>query len=296
MRGKRALPALALMLLLLALCASGSTSAPPPFATVVSPMPWSVDQPVLKVPPSRFKYLGRTWDHPTWVATQGLHLLASYAMTGDRAYLSLAIRDAEHLLARSTTEDGAVWFGFTFPWNHGDDTALQAPWYSALTQGDALALFSRLATTTHDPRWRSAADATFASFLAPRRAGHPWVTDTDEDGHLWLEEYPSDGPIDRILNGHMTAAFAIWEYWRATGSLKAHDLLSAAAEAVKHYGPLFRVPGEVSFYGLRFKAQHGRYHLAHIAELHTLAQITGDSFFDRLADAFASDTPWLLGH
>jgi D-glucuronyl C5-epimerase C-terminus len=111
-----------------------------------------------------------------------------------------------------------------------------------------------------------------------------------------LEEYPSDGPIDRILNGHMTAAFAIWEYWRATGSLKALDLLTAAAEAVKHYGPLFRVPGEVSFYGLRFKAQHGRYHLAHIAELHTLAQITRDSFFDRLADAFASDTPWLLGH
>ncbi len=286
----RSWPAAAVVGLTLLLAASQVAASQPILATAIPNAPWLPASPSVKAGIIMFDYEGATWNHPTRQATQGMELLGSYDLTGDRDYLALAERNATYLIGRSSRIDGALWFGFDFPWNHGASTLLQPPWYSGLTQGKVLALFSRLYEHTGEPRWRAAADATFASFLVPRQIGHPWVTLVDAEGQTWLEEYPSDGPPDMVLNGHMGAIFGLWEYWVATRNPDAETLIWQATAALKFHLHEFRNPGAVSYYGLRFHAQHRQYHFAHIEQLKIMASITGDAWFTHQAALFTADT------
>ena len=69
---------------------------------------------------------------------------------------------------------------------------MPAPWYSAMAQGEALSLFSRLWAVTKEPAWRQAAEQTLTSLSLGPAAGQPWCSHVDEAGHLWLDEYPRD--------------------------------------------------------------------------------------------------------
>jgi hypothetical protein len=92
-----------------------------------------------------------------------------------------------------------------------------------------------------------------------------------------------------ILNGNIGAIFGLWDYWRISRDPVSTDLLARAIASVKRELPSYEVPGEYSYYGLRFHAQKGRYHRAHEQQLRQLAAISGDSFFAEEADLFARD-------
>lgn len=290
MGGIRSLRIIALSLLLCLVQVSGATLARGTLALDIRHVPWVAAVPARPGPIAMFALDGRTWNHPTRQATQGLQFLGAYRLSGDGANIALAERNADYLLGRASRIDGALWFAFDFPWDDGDATPIQPPWYSGLTQAKALSLFSRLAQLTGKDRWRAAAAATFASFEAPRRAGHPWVTFVDDIGQTWIEEYPDGDQADVVLNGHIAAIFCLWDYWRATASPAAESLIWRAAAAVKAHLHEFRRPGAPSYYGLRFHAVHAAYHAAHIEQLRILAEITNDPWFAQQAEVFAADS------
>ena len=114
-----------------------------------------------------FRFAGETkiWQHPVAQIQYGLINLNSYRLTKNRAYLDIAIANAQRNIDRKVESAGAWYFPYDFDFAvHGDTTeTLKAPWYSAMAQGQALSLFVRLYEYTKDAKWKAAADATFAS-------------------------------------------------------------------------------------------------------------------------------------
>ncbi|HMJ81046.1 MAG TPA: D-glucuronyl C5-epimerase family protein [Candidatus Dormibacteraeota bacterium] len=233
---------------------------------------------------------GRVETHPVVLASQGLRALDSYLQTGSAAYLTRAGAIASRLRAVGRPYGDGLFLPYSFDFRlHGTSAdLLHAPWYSGMAQGMALALFVRLAAVTDDATYLGTATRLFAAMavLGPR-AG-PWVSRTDADGYLWIEEYPSSHP-DQTLNGFNFAIFGLYDYVLATGDPAAHSILIAALATVEHYLVRFRNPGGLSFYCLAHHVTSQTYHDIHIRQLRLLARMTGDRYFQQMADVFFAD-------
>jgi D-glucuronyl C5-epimerase C-terminus len=233
---------------------------------------------------------GRWVNHPLVIARYGVRMADGWRLTGKPEYLRRAEANAQRLLDVATTSRGALWFPYPFDWaNHRNrNDMMLAPWYSQMAQGAALMLFSRLHRVTGEGRWRSRAKKTFKGFLLPPRLEQPWGVFVDGAGYLWLEEYPKDPPM-RALNGHIFAAFGLFDYIRETGDERALEVWDGALATVRVYASEFRQPGGPSLYCLRVRKRSSTYHRAHIDFLDHLAKQSGDSFFGDQARLWESD-------
>jgi hypothetical protein len=234
---------------------------------------------------------GRLYDSPGGQAAYGVANLNTYRLTGDRFFLDRALAQARRLLDEYEAVGDAWYFPHRYPkdvhWKNGAD--LRAPWYSAMTQGYALGLFAALWEETRDPVFRTAADATFASFLRAGPQARPWTVAVD-DGFLWLEEWPHR-PLDHALNGHVFAAWGLYEYYRQWRDERALEMFRGAVTTVVAHIDEYRRPGWLSRYCLAHLAANARYHAIHIWQLRSLYTMTGDARFARLADLFVDDYP-----
>ena len=229
---------------------------------------------------------GRLWDHVSAQARYGLDNVNAYRATGDTAYLVRAEAQAQRLIDRHLDVGGAWFHPYDWVWG-----AMRPPWYSALGQGYALSLFTRLYELTGDAAYKTAADATFASYLVAGPAKTPWVSDVDSSGHLWLQEYP--GGCEFVFNGYMVAALGIYDYYRATADPRALALFQGAATTVVDYAASYRRAGWRSRYCLSSKlvTASPAYHEVVVQQLLAFFMITGDPRFARWADDFESDYP-----
>ncbi len=238
---------------------------------------------------------GQLHNHPVGQAQYGINLLNSYRLTANPWFLNRALRQAQRLVDRHTESRGA-WFlpyDFDFNLNTNLDDTLHNPWYSAMAEGQALSLFSRLSTLTGDPQWRTAADHVFATLMLPTSSTDPWVSMVDSNGYLWLEEYPRtpEASSEHVYNGLMFALFGVWDYWQLTASDDAAALFDGAATTVVHYFPKIRNAGWASNYSLHGLKPHTRYHEVHIRELLFLHALTDSPVFARMAETLQSDFP-----
>lgn len=184
---------------------------------------------------------GVRYRHPVGQAQYALSLVETWRHSGDPGLLSAAETNAQDLIDRTMTE-GVLEYHFDFPL-HGDrDNTIHAPWRSAMAQGLFLSLTIRLWEETGDPYWRVIADQTLDTLLD--QESERWVTFTDENGMVWLEEYAGDVEPMRVFNGHVFAMYGLYDYWQATGSVEAAELFNSAAETILYYMPEFREPGD----------------------------------------------------
>lgn len=226
-----------------------------------------------------FSLGGTLYQHPVGQAQLALNLLNSYRLNGSAVYLRRAVANAQRLVDTRVEEAGAWFYPYPFDFAvYGDASLLlQAPWFSGLAQSQALSVFVRLFGVTGDPRWKAAADATFASLLVEPTADRPWVTWVDAAGFLWLEEYPR-WPVERserVLNGSIFAAFGVYDYLRLTGDPVAASLVDGQVTTVAHYFDEWRVPGHPASYSLTHPVQNTHYHSTVVAEFRCLAKLTG---------------------
>lgn len=229
---------------------------------------------------------GRLYDHPVGQAQYGILLHDAYRLTGNRAYLDRSIRNAQRLVDRRVLRGNAWFYPYRFPFRlHGNAETLTPPWFSMMAQGQALSLFTRLAGTTGQARWRQAADHTFASFLLPFASRRPWGVYV-KDRLLRLEEYPDPARLwgDQTYNGHVFALFGLYDYVALTGSADALTMLRGALTTARDLVPKLRVPGWRSHYCLRHLHDSGHYHGIHIRQQQMMQAITGDAAFARNAD------------
>jgi hypothetical protein len=239
---------------------------------------------------------GLIHNHPVAQTRCALNMQRNYRLTGDRAYLETSIANATRLLDRAVTHRGGMFFPYPFSWTNPGRGRMVPPWYSAMAQGQALSVFTRLYEWTGNASWLDAAHRTFASFKVPRQDGGPWVVGV-ENGLLWLDEYPTT-PIDRVFNGHNFSMYGLYDYWRVTGNADAERLaLGAIHSSYVAATSRVRVPGGISRYCssdacLANEVKNPAYHRTHISQLRNLHWLTGHWHFASLAESFMADAPY----
>ncbi|MDW3847183.1 D-glucuronyl C5-epimerase family protein [Micromonospora sp. BRA006-A] len=242
-----------------------------------------------------FTWQGVLYDHPVVQADWGLDNLNAYQVTGDRFFLDRAIAQARRNLDRKVESRGAWWYSYPFDLPRCTGLVLQAPWYSAMAQGELLSLFVRLYEVTGDATWRTAADRTFLSLTLGPQLGVPWVSWTDTDGYLWLEEYPDSPGVrgERVLNGMIYAFYGVYDYWRITWDSRAVSLMDGTATTVRRYVPAtLRVPQWASRYSVGCARSYPSYHQVHTQQMLALHQLTHAGVFAAYADVLRADYPY----
>lgn len=246
----------------------------------------------IRPPGALLDKLGRTVtpskaNSPSAYAWNGVGYLAQYEQTGDRQALSIARRCMASLVKLMVNRGGALWL----PWrirnlpNH-----MLPPWYNALSQGMALALFSRFYELDQDPAELATADGLFNAYLETGPGKVPWFAQIDNQGYLWFEHF-AGGVHEHVLNAHLWAVFGLYDYWMVKRSPASLQVLDGGVTTMADKAAKYRRPGTFSWYCLINKVAHKSYHDYHIAELRALAQESGDSAFTQLADLFATDYP-----
>lgn len=237
----------------------------------------------------------RVYDHPVAQAQYGLLNLTTYRVTNDPFYLSRAVAQANRLVSRRVESGGAWFFPYGYDYAlHSTSDVERAPWYSAMAQGLALALFCRLYSVTHDERWRLDATAAFASLTRGPSSSAPWVSRVDANGYLWLEEYPLWPPqrSDRTYNGFMYALMGVYEYWLTTRSPAAAQLFGGGIVTVRDFFGWYRQSAWLSHYCLAHPSQlSAKYHWAHEGLLLSLYSATHLSVLAADADLLRWDYP-----
>jgi len=169
-----------------------------------------------------------------------------------------------------------------FNWEYRD--TLQAPWYSALAQGQGISVLVRAYKESRDERYLEAARRAFVSFQLPIAEGG--VAFTDESGDLWFEEYIVSPPT-HILNGFIWALWGVYDYMLATQENSAQELFSRGVRTLLHnldrydlgFWSLYeqsgtRLPMVASFF----------YHRLHVVQLRVMHRLTGEDRFAEVAD------------
>jgi hypothetical protein len=228
---------------------------------------------------------GKLYYHPLLLCDKAFRLLNAYTRTGDPAYLDWARRYAAKMRELAVTSDGALFmpYSFDFP-----QTGVRAPWFSGMAQGMTLTVFVRMYRATGEQQYLTAANQLFRSFQRSGPAGRPWVSRVSDTHELWIEEYPQRQP-DRVLNGFMFAIYGLYEYWQLTRWDPARHYLEGALTTLKAHILDYRVPGGISYYSLRARAQYEHYHFVHIKMLRQIYGMTRDEAFRKAAGLFKKD-------
>ena len=231
---------------------------------------------------------------PAGLAEYGLKREDAYRRVADPDYLATASQVLGKLMALGIRSDGGVYipYGFDFPLHAIRTEMMHAPWFSAMAQGLALSLAVRLYRDTGDAAYLADADLLFDSFRHVGRGPSPWVTYVDEDGYLWLEEYPEETtPSEHTANGFNYAVFGLYDYWAETHDPTALQILRASLTTMRHYVAQYRIPGSYSKYCLRHGHPAVKYHRIVTAQLVYLYRMSGDEYFLSMSKTFARDYP-----
>ncbi len=202
--------------------------------------------------------------------------IAQYALycydclyAGDEGARDPFMRHVQYLL-RARSEDGS--YAYDVP---SSSYGIRPGWHSCMAQGEAASVFLRAYTLTSHRRYIHAA----LHVLEPlQRDVSEGGTSLLRDSVVFFEEI-AEAPC-HILNGHLFAAFGVWEMCRAGFApprLRAiHD---AAIRTLRSWLPCFDAKGW-SYYQLA--AREGErhyatpfYHQTHIAQLEVYAEMTG---------------------
>jgi heparosan-N-sulfate-glucuronate 5-epimerase len=191
-----------------------------------------------------------------WVAGEGEEWLNAARAVGDT------------LLERQTAE-GAWIQGFDLP--HTYD--LRAPWVSAMAQGEAASLLTRLSKATGEERYAEAAT----------RALDPMPMAFLPDGSPFPQEYPTDPPA-HVLNG---AIYAIWGLYDAGDEARFEDALDTLVRNLHRWDT-----GSWSLYDLYPHPIPNwaslAYHELHTTQLRALTRLSDRTALAEAADRFES--------
>jgi hypothetical protein len=242
-----------------------------------------------------FTYNGVNYYHPVMTGFEIIQCLQNYRATGETRFLAYAEHVAEVMLARAKRMEGSIYFPYEFDFAlHGDTNYMMyAPWWSGMAQGVELSVYTRLYHETHNAHYKRVADSILVGLYNYNSVTRvAYISTPDElvqtSNYYWVDEYPQT-ELMYTLNGFIFAMYGLYDYWREFHDDQAASLFSNACATIEDHIALFRVPGGISYYDLKFRKQLPSYHKLHIAQLRMLTLLTGDPFFSQTADVFYSD-------
>lgn len=138
--------------------------------------------------------------NPITIAQYGLHALQLFGKEEREEHRARALACAEWLAAnaRAYDKDMFAWiYDFSLPF-YGP----QAPWISAMAQGEAVSLLVRCHVLEHRSDFLDLAHGAIRLLDLPVADGG--TLGRLPDGSPWFEEYPTE-PASHVLNGHFFA-------------------------------------------------------------------------------------------
>lgn len=259
--------------------------------------------PMYSIPPVTTAYLfdslgvpalkigGVNYYHPVHMSQYAFKLLDWFSVSNDSSYFENAQRVLARLKGTSVSKDSCVLFPnqYDFRVHRSPNELMEAGWVSAMSQGQALSLFCWMYEHTNDPNLLTWADKIYNSYYRIKGNGtEDWVSCIDENGNIWMEEYPSDIPCF-TLNGKIFALIGLYDYYMLTGDQEAKKMLMAGITTIKANVNRFRRVDQASLYCIKHNKSYDGYHQTHINLLRTLNKITGDAFFEDVAVTFEQD-------
>ncbi|MCO4276556.1 D-glucuronyl C5-epimerase family protein [Pseudarthrobacter sp. HLT3-5] len=234
---------------------------------------------------------GKDYDHPVLQAQFMLKQINTLRRTESPEHREVLAATVRRLASYAVESRDGLYFPYNFEWNRGKQ---QPPWYSAMSQGQVLSAVARLYELDPRDEYLEFARKVYQSFLNlpdDQNPDAPWVVDIDSEGFLWLDEYPYPGQGKCVINGHLFAAWGLYDYWRVFGSNDALKLANAALATTKRYIWKSRNPGWSSHYDMTVFFLIRNYHQTHISQMETTYNLTGDPFFLAMADLLENDFP-----
>ena len=222
----------------------------------------------------RYRYADGVHYNPTFVAHLGLYRYGLYLRTGEDVFADEAQLMADWLMNNGQLADGALVFHYNMA-----VPGLPLPWISALGQGRAISLLTRVGALREDIRYVRAAEQAMTPFSVDVNAGG--VRAQFPDGGIAFEEYPRATP-DIVLNGLITALFGLFDLSStpiaSDGGKAARLLFDSAVQSLAanlyHYDL-----GYWSAYDLRRRVASDEYHAYHVTLLWALYELTGVDVF-----------------
>jgi heparosan-N-sulfate-glucuronate 5-epimerase len=175
---------------------------------------------------------------PPWFPWPGFHRFMGVSQWGLGAFeryldgegeqwLEAASAAAEHIRSEQHTQGGGRggWFE---PKGHPHTFDITAPWLSAMAQGQCQSLLVRIGLERGDDSLLDCAGGGLRPMLIATREGG---VQTELDGGIFLEEYPTEPP-SLVLNGAIFALWGAYDFWRATDDEVAGELFEQAADTL----------------------------------------------------------------
>jgi len=199
--------------------------------------------------------------------------IAAYALAHYNRYLRTQVEESRAQFLKAAewfmrSPEGLWWY--TYPWQD-----LQAPWLSAMAQGEGISVLVRAWVLTHEVRYLDQARRALIPFAQSIEAGG--VRSTLEDGCPFLEEYPSSSPV-HVLNGFLYALIGLADLHRVapemTDSIGLDDFLNTLEHHIEAWDAGFWSLYDLShLYKGRRNFTTVSYHNLHISQLSFLGHL-----------------------
>jgi hypothetical protein len=181
---------------------------------------------------------------PVNVAEYGLQEYSYFINTGNQRRLANAIGAADWLVQHQDPANGTWYYNVDFAVGAMGAT-LTSPWSSAMAQGLAMSLLTRVCSQTGNAAYLTAATAALA----------PLEIDVDQGGlaadfygHTYFEEYPTTPP-SFTLNGFLFTLLGLYDLSQQAPASEAAPLFRTGLETVKFALPYYATGG-ISAYHL----------------------------------------------
>lgn len=225
---------------------------------------------------------------PINIAQYGFMLHANWVETKSEQKLDLLKSNLAVLEKLKTeTETTCAWYHHHFESKY----KINAPWASAMAQGECISFYLRMYQITQDESLLSTALKAY-HFLGVD-VSENGVKRIDNEGNLWYEEYPSTPP-SYVLNGFIYTLFGLYDLFRVTQREDVKMNIDCCLKTLKDNLDKFDA-GYWSYYDL-LKKELVRYYYqknVHVPQLRVLAVLTGDPIFQNYATKWEKQlTPW----
>jgi D-glucuronyl C5-epimerase C-terminus len=228
---------------------------------------------------------GTRWLHPVRTCHVANKHYRQFLDTGKDEYRTHFLALTETLIEHAEEDRSAlVW---SYPLIYYSDQ--QVPWISAMAQGLVIAVLARAYECTRDERYLEFARKTMLTFDRDVRDGGVRY---EAARGVFFEEYAfvETNKQHHTLNGMLAALFGLYDLHKVCGDETAKRLFDEGTETIRTNLPAFD-QHFLSSYDLRHEYKEpplflGRYHQMHVAQLTVLATMTGDPYFQGVADVW----------
>lgn len=211
---------------------------------------------------------------PINIAQYGFIIHAKYLESNDNILLNQLKILVEKLVEMAeVNETNCIW------WHNYKEQKykIDAPWASAMAQGEIISLFLRYYQLTNDEKYLELSKKAF--HFMKTDTSNKGVRRFDDNGDLWYEEYPSS-PSSYVLNGFIYALFGVIDLYRVTGCKDAKEDFDLCIQTLKNNLHQFDA-GYWSYYDL-LKRELVRYYYqqnVHVPQLEILYLLTKEPTF-----------------